>query len=524
MITKRIEYYSRAGYPALYIPTQEEQRVGQEIAEGLQSITIDGPEGPEPARKIYDWSCTRGLERVDSEEPGGDDLTDPMAMLQTFMGGSGQEQRGTVFILHDFHLYLDDPLPELIRLFKDALEHAKITEKMLILVGCRIVLPTEIEKLVTVVDFKLPTSDELAEVVLDPLAESVGANLSAEDRSRIATAGGGLTTFEFQDALALSWVETKRHHGTARFCPEIVYREKTQTIKKSGLAEIVEPDVAPGDLGGLDCLKSWMGKRAPLFTDAARDFGIQTPKGTLLVGVPGAGKSLSAKVSAKIFGGMPLMKVDMGRMFAGVVGASEQNIRQMIDLAEAISPCILWIDEIERGLSGGQSSSKTDGGTTDRMIGTLLNWMQDKTKPVFVFATANDVTSLPPQLLRKGRFDEMWFIDLPNDQEREEIWNIVIRRTGHNPEDHDLSELAAATEGWTGSEIEALWQEALIECFADDTEPHTLLVTKLTANTTPLSKSAKEKIAEMRKWAETMARPATSPIKKRAKQPVRALN
>lgn len=523
-ISKRIEYYSRAAYPALMIPTHEEARITREIVHGLSQITQPGDgDEPEPARRLYVWSCTEGLARHDQEEQGDPEMNDPVEVLETFIHKS---VRGTVFILRDFHLFLEDAAPMIVRLFRDAIEMAKTQGNMLILIGCRIVLPPEVEKLVTVVDFKLPTAEELAEVVLDPLAESVGVELNDAERQELAEAGGGLTTYEFQDALALSYVETKAEQGTPRLCSRVVYREKVQTVKKSGLLEVVETDINPEDLGGLDQFKSWMNNRRQLFGQEARDFGLQWPKGVLLVGVPGCGKSLAAKVSAKMLGDIPLLKCDLGKMFAGVVGASEQNMRQMLEVAESMSPCCLWLDEIERGLSGSESSGKTDGGTTDRMIGTLLNWMQDKTRPVFIFATGNDVTSLPAQLLRKGRFDELWFVDLPNYTEREEIWKIVIRRTGRDPDDYLMSQLADETDGWTGSEIESLWEESLIEAFAKgERSPSQGTISRLAANTTPLSKSQAQKIQNMRKWAEAQARPATSmPKKRQSLNGQRALN
>lgn len=526
-IAKRIEYYSRAGYPALYIPTHEDQRVTLEIVKGLKSITTpvdDGGEGGEiPARELFAWSCTRGLEGVSDDRNSAPDMLDIDDVLQLFIG---KAKRGSVFVLTDVHLFFDDPPPMLIRLLKDALEHAKMCEKMLVIVGCRTVLPPEVEKLITIVDFKLPTRRELADIVLDPLAESLGIELGDDERHDLAAAGSGLTSYEFENALALSYIESKEEKGEKRFCTKVIYREKVQTVKKNGLVEYVEGKINPDHLGGLDLYKKWMSPRANLFTDEARNWGIKTPKGTLLVGVPGAGKSLAAKVCPAMLGDIPCLQLDMGKMFAGVVGASEQNMRSVLDLAEAVSPCVLWIDEIERGLSGGESSGKTDGGTTDRIIGTLLNWMQEKTKPVFVFATSNNVTKLPPQLLRKGRFDELWFVDLPNVVERQQIWKIVIERTGHDPEKMDLKLLAESTDGWTGSEIEELWNEALIDAFGTGELPHTLEVAKLSKNTVPLSTSAGEKIKQMRDWAKTYARPATSPVdkNKRDRMAARALN
>jgi hypothetical protein len=524
-IAKKIEYYSRAGYPALYIPTHEEQRVCREISAGLRNITIpsdvDGGEVTHPA--VYQWSCTQGLARVDGGDDGDPEMDDPFEVLQLYIT---KAHKGSVFVLQDFHLFLEDPAPQIVRLLKDALEHGKTSNKMLIIVGCRFVMPPEVEKLITVIDFKLPKADELAEVVLDPLAEQLGIELTPEERKRLSEAGGGLTTYEFQDALALGYVESKNERNELKFCPKAVYRAKVQAIKKSGLLEVVEGVLDLELVGGLDLFKTSMAKQKNLFSQEARDFGVPIPKGVLAVGPPGCGKSLLAKVSNTMLGGIPLLKCDMGKMFAGVVGASEENMRKMIDLAEAVAPCVLWIDEIERGLSGGESSGKTDGGTTDRMIGTLLNWMQERTSSVFIFATSNDTSALPAQLLRPGRLDSKWFIDLPNPKEREEIWAIMIRKSGHEPKSCKLGELSAATDGWSGSEIEALWDNSLVNSFANDDPktPHTLEVVKLASTLTPISKSAKGKVDVMRKWAAAEARPATSPLKKKRTNAVRSLN
>lgn len=522
---KRIEYYSRAGYPALYIPTHEDQRVSLEILKGLQAITktVEGEEGELPDREIFAWSCTKGLEGITNDRDSAPDLVDPDEVLQIFIN---KARPGSVFVLIDVHLYLDDAPPMLIRLLKDAMEHAKMCQKMLIIVGCRTVLPPEIEKLVTLVDFKLPTRDELAETVLDPLAETLGIDLTEDERKALAAAGSGLTSYEFENALALSYIQNKREHGETNFSASIVYREKVQTVKKNGLAEVVETNIEPDHLGGLDLFKDYMSKRGDLFSEEAEKFGIKMPKGVLLVGTPGCGKSLSAKICPVMLGRIPLLRVDMGRMFAGIVGASEQNMRNMLDLAEAVSPCVLWIDEIERALSGGESSGKTDGGTTDRIIGTLLTWMEEKTKPVFVFATGNDITSLPAQLLR--RFDDLWFVDLPNAEEREEIWRIHMGKTGRNPENFDLKLLVEETKDWTGSEIETLWNDSLVEAFAtkERKDLHSLEICKLAKGRTPLSEGQADKIEHMRKWAEKQARPATTPISnnKHERMAARSLN
>ncbi len=234
------------------------------------------------------------------------------------------------------------------------------------------------------------------------------------------------------------------------------------------------------------------------------------PKGVLIVGLPGTGKSLTAKATAQSLG-VPLLKLDAGRIFAGLVGQSEANLRSVIQTAEAIAPCVLWIEELEKAFSGTKSSGSTDGGTTSRVFAGFLTWLQEKTQPVFVVATANDVTQLPPELLRKGRFDELWFVDLPNERERESIWKLVIQRHGRDAEQFDVAQLARITDGFTGSEIEAAFTEALFLGFERDREPTNLDIAGVLNEFVPLSKQMAEQITALRQWAKGRARLATSP-------------
>ena len=245
--------------------------------------------------------------------------------------------------------------------------------------------------------------------------------LAAEQQEALLGAASGLTTIEAENAFALSVVETKA------LDPVIIAREKAQAVKKSGLLELVETKESLDSIGGLDVLKSWLVRRKHAFSQKARDYGLPTPKGLLITGIPGTGKSLTAKATAAVFG-TPLLRLDAGRIFGGLVGQSESNIRSVIQTAEAIAPCVLWLDEIEKGLAGSKSSGATDGGTSARVFGSFISWMAEKTAPVFVVATANDVSQLPPELLRKGRWDEMFFVDLPNQEERQEIWRIQVAK------------------------------------------------------------------------------------------------
>jgi len=263
------------------------------------------------------------------------------------------------------------------------------------------------------------------------------------------------------------------------------------------------------DIGGLDVLKDWLRGRRDAFSDRAREYGLPSPKGLLICGIPGTGKSLTAKATASVFG-RPLLKLDAGKLYGSLVGQSESNLRSVIQVAEAIAPCVLWLDELEKGLAGSKSSGSTDGGTSSRVFGSFISWMQDRKAPVFVVATANDVTQLPPELLRKGRWDDMMFVDLPNQAEREAIWGIQITKYGRKPEQFDVVALARASDGHTGAEIEQAVIDALYRAFADGREPGMMDLSLALEESVPLSKLMSEQIGALKKWAVGRCRFATS--------------
>jgi SpoVK/Ycf46/Vps4 family AAA+-type ATPase len=308
---------------------------------------------------------------------------------------------------------------------------------------------------------------------------------------------------EAENAFALSVVET------GGIDHKVIAREKARTLKKNGLVEVVEATTCLDDIGGLDLLKEWLVRRSGAFSASAKAYGLPAPKGLLIVGIPGTGKSLTAKATAGAFG-LPLLRLDMGRVFGGIVGQSEANLRAVIQTAEAISPCVLWIDEIEKGFSGSSSSGSTDGGTSSRVFGSFLSWMQEKTKAVFVVATANDVSKLPPEFLRKGRFDEMFFVDLPDVQERTQIWEIVIARHGRKPTDFDSVALSGMCELYTGAEIEAVFVDALHEAYAEGREPKPNDILEATQHMIPLAQLMDGQITTLRQWAKGRARLAAN--------------
>jgi len=486
-MSARITHYLQAGYPGLYLVSPEDARVEAELKAIARTLDYN----------LCFWSVISGL--VETKTKKIHQAQDPLEALQTIE--SLPEK--SVILLKDFHLFLADPNPVLICKMKEALGEAKTQSKTLIVLGCRLVLPPELEREMTVLDFALPDKKGLA-VVLDGIVESAKLGpIQGEDRERILEAATGLTTIEAENAFALSYAQCKAVQ------PAVVAKEKAQAVKKNGLLEILDAGEDLDSIGGLEVLKTWLIKRKMAFSQRAIEYGLPTPKGLMILGIAGTGKSLTAKATAKVFG-VPLLKLDAGRIFAGVVGQSESNLRSVIQTAEAIAPCCLWIDELEKAFSGSKSSGATDGGTSSRVFGSFLSWMQEKNAAVFVVATANDVSQLPPEMLRKGRWDELFFVDLPNMAEREMIWAIQIAKYGRDPKDFDLVQLARATDGLTGSEIESAFVEALYQSFDAGNEPTDLTIAQVLTEVVPLSRLMAEQITGLRHWAKGRARLATA--------------
>ena len=480
--------YVRAGYPGLYLVSAEELRVEAELKQIITRL---------PGYTLHFWSTVDGL--VDVKNRTIVNANDPLEVLEAVT----KLPEKSLVLLKDYHLHFADSNPILLRKFKDTLLHAKVKQKTLVVLGCRLCLPPELEHELTVVHLQLPGKTGLR-AILGGIMDSAGIHsLDIETHEKAVEAAAGLTTIEAENAFSLSYAETKT------ITPSIIAREKAQAVKKNGLLEIVEVKETLNSIGGLDLLKDWLLRRKDAFSQRAISYGLPAPKGLLIIGIPGTGKSLTAKATAAVFN-VPLLKLDAGKLYGGIVGQSEANLRAVINTAEAIAPCCLWIDELEKGFAGSKSSGSTDGGTSARVFGSFLSWMQEKVKPVFIVATANDVSQLPPEMLRKGRFDELFFVDLPDEVEREAIWKIVVERRGRNAIDFDLQLLAKSSEGLTGAEIEAVFLEAMFAAFERDGEPSELDVAASMNSFVPLSKLMAEQIAGLKQWSVGRARPSTS--------------
>ncbi|NBV25651.1 MAG: AAA family ATPase, partial [Proteobacteria bacterium] len=362
-IGTKLTHYLRAGYSGLYLLSPEEQRVEAEFKAIATRLGY----------ALCFWSMADGLVNTTSNK--ATDASDPLAALEAI----DQLPEKTIILLKDYHLFLHEPNALLLRNLKDTLLTAKTQQKHLVIPACRLCLPPELEREFTVVEFPLPGPTALRPVLDNILVSAALDALTDEAAEAVLAAASGLTTMEAENAFALSVVEA----GSVQ--PALVAREKAQAVKKTGLLEVIDAKKSLADIGGLDQLKEWLLQRRPAFSQRARDYGLPVPKGVLIVGLPGTGKSLTAKATAQSLG-VPLLKLDAGRIFAGLVGQSEGNLRSVIQTAEAIAPCVLWCEELEKAFSGTKSSGSTDGGTTARVFGAFLTWLQEKTKAVFVVA------------------------------------------------------------------------------------------------------------------------------------------
>ena len=460
-----LQNYLKAGYPGFYIETEEPLRA-------ISSLETANWQS-------FSWDCLRGLTECETGRIM-EDLPDPLAAIK-WLG----ERSETVLIVQNFHCFFSSV--EIIQEIQNSIPIWKASGCCLAMVGPHVKLPQEIEKFFSILDFRLPTLDDLRRIQRE-LAESVGVDI-AEDAVEAAL---GLTEFESETAFALSLVLEKR------FCANIVTQQKTQMIRRTGLMEFWPP-VPENMVGGLDLLKRYLSNRKKAFEPGNEH--LPKPKALLLVGIPGTGKSLSCKAAASIFG-WPLIRLDISSLKGSLVGESERKIRQATATIDAFGRAVVWLDEIDKAFGGVKSSSKTDGGTTASMFGIFLTWMQETTSPVLVMATANNIKDLPPEFMRAGRFDAMFFVDLPTAKERLEIMEIMNDRyNAQIPENY-----ADDLNGWTGAEIEQLAKDSLFDGLDEALK-----------SIVPLSKTMKEEISALQQWATTRARRANMPEERQTK-------
>ncbi len=486
----------RARYPLIWLVSWEETRLDGILEQLAQTH----------AKRLYTWSVVQGLRRIEgarATEPIAGAKEPPQVLAQV-----GKLGEPALVVLKDFHPYLQDPA--VVRALRELSAALKSTYTTVILLSPTLQLPLELEKDVTVLDVPLPAFHDLAQL----LSEIVGVvrrqgrakvELTRDQAEELIKAALGLTLGEAENAFAKAIATDDRLDENDL---KLILEEKRQVIRKSGLLEYYPTDAKLTEVGGLENLKEWMRSRSGAFGERARRFGLPEPKGLLLAGVQGCGKTLTAKAVAAEWR-LPLLRLDMGRIFSGLIGSSEENLRKAIRVAESIAPVVLWVDEIEKGLSGVESSGASDAGVTARVFGGFLTWMQEKSAPVFVVATANRVQSLPPELLRKGRFDELFFIDLPTEKEREEILAIHLRQRGRDPAPFDVPHLADLAANFSGAEIEQGIIAALYHAFGEGRDLERGHLERAFKETVPLATTMAEEIAELRSWAANRTRPAS---------------
>ena len=497
-----IETLIRARYPILYLITNEEMRV--------QNMIVDI--ATKRQKKVFEWTFSNGIvpagASIQSQKSRSASTKDPLAALDQVI----EQVEPAIYLFKDFHPFLTKNNFAIIRKLKDIALHLKNSFKTIILISPVMEIPAELDKEITVLNFPQPTKEDLG-VMLDKIVaevrdrKQIQIDLDDEGRERLLSAALGLTLGEAENVFAKIIVQNQRLSGDN---VNEVFAEKQQIIRKSGLLEYYAANEDFSNIGGLSVLKDWLTKRSIAFTDEARAFGLPAPKGILLLGVQGCGKSLCAKAVSRLWQ-LPLLRFDMGRMFGSLVGSSEENVRRAIAVAGSVAPAVLWVDEIDKAFVGSQSSGATDGGTTARVFGTFLTWLSEKSAPVFVVATANDVSQLPPELLRKGRLDEIFYVDLPSEEERLEIFRIHLVKRGRDPKNFDLPLLVEASKDLSGAEIEEAIISALYDAFYSKQELTTAYVLNTLAQTVPLAKTMSEKIMSQRNWAAGRARNASVP-------------
>lgn len=476
-----------AGYPLLVLRTYEEQRWEEELADL----------GLELERGLVTWSVTGGAHP--SLEPNGR-KPDPLEFLEQL----AQYPAEHLFLLKDLHPFLQEP--RVVRKLRDLLPDLTAQRKTLLLMGPIDDVPVELVKDVTVLELPLPGLEEMRLELQHVLQQGGPAApaVSADQEEHLLKAVLGLTAIEARKAFARAL--QGRDDVTDEVYAALV-AEKRHMVQGSDLLEFFDLEEGIGDIGGLDGLKEWVQQRAEAFSADAQARGISNPKGVLLAGVQGCGKSLSAKAIARLLG-FPLVRMDLSTLLEQQRGSSEQNLREVLHLMETIAPSVLWLEEIDKAFAGFQDEASGDA-TMSRIVGRFLTWLQEHKAPVFVVATANNVSQLPPELLRRGRFDELFFVDLPNYYERKSIFEIHLDKRGWKPDKFDVDALAQSTDGFSGAEIEQIVNSAIIESYSGGRVLSQEDLAQQRDLTVPLSVTMEDAIFELREWARSRCRPAT---------------
>lgn len=490
-VEDKIQAYVNAKYPILYIDNfdfQVANRVISKVSEG---------------RAVIEFNNAVGRVDFKTRAQVGDGELHDLAVFLNEVKDDGYEQP-TIILLKDIHSQIEDPnIISLLKYIAERNLYNEVYSATVIIVSSRRVIPKELVEYISVIDIPVPTIDDIKEIITE-FTKDKEIEIKEEVLNDLAFAFKGHNEFQIKQILNLAFESS----GTlSTDDKQFILEQKKQLVKKSNLLEIVDVDENStfDKIGGLENLKKWLLRKERVFNELEKAvaFGVDVPKGALVVGMPGCGKSLAAKTSANLFK-IPLVRLDIGRLFGKYIGESEENMRKALKLAEAISPCILWIDEIEKAFSGlGGQGGASD--VTTRLFGQFLTWMQEKEDTVFIIATANDISSIPAEFLRKGRFDELFFVDFPNEVERDAIIDIHISKRVNLEEKIDIEELVAVTKGYSGADLEAVVKEAIETCYIEGSDTLTLKeLLRAKETIKPISEILEKRITDIREKIEEM--------------------
>ena len=487
--------YIQANYPCLFLRTVEPQVAEQRVKDAMLSLDMGDVQ-------FGIWKATTGLMvgRADDQTTPtsqSDDLIESLSYVQN-------SRDHIVAIFHNVRKMMENY--QVIQQIIDTAFAARVRGSCIILVGPHLDLPPELKTLVTFVDIPLPTQDEIREEyrkLVTAYEDDIEVPTDKDEREELlidaARGAIGLDLIGAENALALSLATSESVDV------KVIQAQKEQEVRKSDVLEFFPTDETINNIGGFDYFKTWLGRRARAFSTEAREYGLPWPKGMLIVGPAGTGKSLAAK-STSTFLKLPLLRLDMGKVFRSLVGESEAAIRLALQVAEAVSPVVLWMDEVEKGLAGMKGSGDLDSGVTARVVSTVLTWRQETTYPVMLVATANDVASLPSMVYRKGRLDEVWATDLPFETERVDIFAIHLRKRNRDPKKFDCKLLAKKAVDFTGAEIEGCIEDAMFSAFDEGKEVTTKHVLKALTETVPQATRDREELTAIREWVAQRAR------------------
>ena len=470
----------KARYPIIYISTNEEERIEYFIKYCAKKYVT---------RTYYSWDFVEGYQGNPNDT--GFAARNPLEALDLI--DKLTPETGALFVLKDYDNFLKDY--SIIRKLKNLSRKLKTQPKNIIILSSEINVPDSLKEFITVLNFPLPSYEEILEE-LKRLTTSLQQEISQETVYKIATACQGLSLERIRRVLSKV---IAKYGEISEESSVLILQEKKQIIQQTQLLEFCLTDKNISDLGGLDNFKDWLKLRSKAFSQEAVNYGLPFPKGLLLVGVQGTGKSVAAKIIAHEWQ-LPLLRLDFGRLFASLIGQSEQRVRKMIEIAEALSPCVLWVDEIDKAFAGAQSSG--DSGTTSRVLATFITWLSEKTSPVFVVSTANNIEFIPAEILRKGRFDEMFFLTLPTREEREAIFGVHLKRFRPNTtENFEIPLLSELSKDFSGAEIEQVVIEAMRLGFNENREFNNSDILVSIQNLVPLAKTKSAEINQLKQWS-----------------------